>query len=320
MAVSREFLRRAADDTGFPIAALEKVARLGELAGDIAKHPLLKDALALKGGTPLNLCFAPPQRMSVDLDYNYIHHLDREAMREERPSIEQAIVELVRRRGYVAGTPTDEHAGRTFSLQYRSVDGPADLIKLDINYQMRLPLADIQTLSLWQPGGLDHVNVSVVSTLELLVGKVLAFFDRAAARDAWDVANLPASIASTLERTDFRQTFLALAGMLIHPPSVESEARIRRLITPEVVSQQLVPMLVGGAGVDPTELVDRAWQRVSGLVELSAGEAKYFEQINAGTLDLALLFPDDPREATRLAGHPALLWKILNVQKHKKNR
>ena len=35
--------------------------------------------------TAINLCFGEPKRMSVDLDYNYIGHLDRARMLEDRP-------------------------------------------------------------------------------------------------------------------------------------------------------------------------------------------------------------------------------------------
>ena len=320
MAVSREFLNRAAIDTGFQIAALEKVARLGELAGDIAKHPLLGDALALKGGTPLNLCFGEPRRMSVDLDYNYIHHLDRDAMLAERPGIEKALRDLAKARGYTPSDSVDSHAGRTISLQYKSVQGPSDLIKLDVNYAMRLPLGPVRDRTLWQPGALDRPIVTVVSSTELLVGKTLAFFARAAARDAWDLANLPRPLVRTLAGQSFRPTFLALAGMLIHQPAPSSLARIRRIITAKVVAEQLVPMLVVGESATVVDVVDRAWERVGALAALASGEALYFEGIRAGELRLHLLFPSDPAQAARIAQHPSLLWKIHNVQKHKKRR
>jgi len=61
MGVSFEYLQRCAAETGFQPGILEKVVRLGELAGDIARHPRLGEALALKGGTPLNLAFGPPR-------------------------------------------------------------------------------------------------------------------------------------------------------------------------------------------------------------------------------------------------------------------
>jgi len=80
MSPSLEYLERCSAETGYQVSALEKVVRLGEMAADIARHPLLGEALALKGGTALNLCFGPPGRLSVDLDYNYIAHIEREKM------------------------------------------------------------------------------------------------------------------------------------------------------------------------------------------------------------------------------------------------
>jgi predicted nucleotidyltransferase component of viral defense system len=54
-------------------------------------HPLLRHALVLKGGTALNLVFGAPQRLSVDLDFNYIAHAERERMLEDRPRMEAAL-------------------------------------------------------------------------------------------------------------------------------------------------------------------------------------------------------------------------------------
>ena len=97
MNVSLQYLQRCSAQTGYPVPPLEKVVRLGEMAGDVARHPFLGNVLALKGGTALNLCFGPPKRLSIDLDYNYIGHADREKMLEDRPRVEQAVTELGRR-------------------------------------------------------------------------------------------------------------------------------------------------------------------------------------------------------------------------------
>ena len=70
MNVSKEYLERCSAQTGYLISPLEKVVRLGEMGGDVARHPFLGNVLALKGGTALNLCFGPPKRLSVDLDFN----------------------------------------------------------------------------------------------------------------------------------------------------------------------------------------------------------------------------------------------------------
>jgi hypothetical protein len=46
MSVSLDYLQRCGAETGFQPATLEKVVRLGDLAGDIARQPLLGQALA----------------------------------------------------------------------------------------------------------------------------------------------------------------------------------------------------------------------------------------------------------------------------------
>ena len=56
MSVSLEYLQGCAAQTGYALSPLEKVIRLGELAGEITRHPFLGRVLALKGGTALNLC------------------------------------------------------------------------------------------------------------------------------------------------------------------------------------------------------------------------------------------------------------------------
>src|SRR5665647_699670 len=96
MSVSANYLRRCAAETGFPAGTLERVVRLGELAADIARHPRLGEALALKGGTPLNLGFGPPHRLSIDLDYNYVARLDLRALGEHRVAIEARHVVVVK--------------------------------------------------------------------------------------------------------------------------------------------------------------------------------------------------------------------------------
>jgi hypothetical protein len=67
MSVSLEYLTSCSAKTGYQVVPLEKAVRLGELAGDMARHPFLGSVLALKGGTALNLCFGPPKRLSMVL-------------------------------------------------------------------------------------------------------------------------------------------------------------------------------------------------------------------------------------------------------------
>lgn len=67
MSSGEHFLRLAAEK-GFQAEALEKAVRLLELLEALSHHPFLKDRIALKGGTALNLFVFDTPRLSVDLE------------------------------------------------------------------------------------------------------------------------------------------------------------------------------------------------------------------------------------------------------------
>ncbi len=316
MSVSLEYLERCSAETGFPVAGLEKVARLGEMAAEVGRHPFLSDVLVLKGGTVLNLAFGPPERLSVDLDFNYVGAVEREHMLAERPRVEQALDELAGRAGYRVQRSADAFAGRKLYLHYRSALGPEEHIEVDVNYLHRVSLGEPLVRELWQPGELDRPRLRAVATVELVIGKLCALLDRCAVRDAWDVANLRSEAVATFEQDTFRGRFLALAGTLDHSPSTYTAERLAQRVTQREVDEQLVPLLASGAAVRAADLVAAAWPRVEPLLTLSTEERAFVDRLHRGDLQPALLFPTDPEEAERLSRHPALLWKAKNARDH----
>ncbi len=80
MKISYEKLTSQAEATGFRPDVLEKVAHLLGLLEALGSHSFLKDKLALKGGTALNLFIFNVPRLSVDIDLtpiNGISHLTK---------------------------------------------------------------------------------------------------------------------------------------------------------------------------------------------------------------------------------------------------
>lgn len=313
---SLEFLERCSAETGYQVPSLEKVVRLGEMAGDIARHPFLGEALALKGGSALNLCYGPPSRLSVDLDYNYIANLDRDAMLADRPRIENALIDLAKRHSYRIQKSAEAFAGRKIFLRYRSAIGQEERIEIDLNYLFRLPISRPGKRAAWQPGGLDQPLINIVGLDELLIGKMLAFLDRCTARDAWDIVHLSEPAALMLKDSSFRARFIAFAAILEKPLPTYSHGRLKTLITEQLVENQLVPMLSSPSLIRPDELAEKAWSEIVPLISLHSHETEYIDAIHRGDLFLNLLFPNDAAEAARLSGHPAILWKLENVRLH----
>ena len=316
MSISLEYLQHCSAQTGYGIGPLEKVVRLGEIAADIARHPFLGKVLALKGGTALNICHGPPRRLSVDLDFNYIGHLEREKMLADRPQVEDAIIRIAEQKAYRVQQSADAFAGRKFFLIYRSATGQNDRIEVDLNFLFRMPIAGTAMQKMWQPGELDRPKVRVISLQEILLGKLLAFLDRSAARDVWDLANLPVQAEEITASNRFRAWFIALSAILDHPLTKYTRNRIEAHATDRAIAEQLAPMLMGEASLHSGALVEQSWASISHLMTLTERETEYIDSIQRGALCSELLFPDNPEEAQRVTEHPAILWKLVNVRAH----
>jgi predicted nucleotidyltransferase component of viral defense system len=316
MPVSLEYLELCSAKSGYSIGPLEKVVRLGDIAADISRHPFLGKALALKGGTALNLCLGQPRRLSVDLDFNYIGHLEREKMLADRPRVEDALVQLAGRKAYRIQKSADAFAGRKLYLIYRSVTGRDDRIEVDLNFLFRMPVAGTTMRQMWQPGELERPVVHIVSLQEIVMGKLLAYLDRSAVRDAWDLAHLSAQVKKEMASVRFRSWFIGLSAVLDHPLTTYTKGRIAERVTDRTAAEQLAPMLMGQVAFQPDDLLERSWAGISPLLTLSDNEAEYIVSIQRGELHPELLFPNDPDEGSRLAEHPAILWKLVNVRTH----
>lgn len=316
MNLSAEHLDGLAVKTGFRPESLEKVIRLGELAADIGRHPLLSRVLALKGGTALNLLFGSPVRLSVDLDFNYVGQVDRADMQDERPEVERAIEIVARGQGYRVQRSGEAHAGRKFYLSYSSVAGTRDRIEVDLNFLFRIPLGDLSRRSMWQPPGLARPTITLVPTEELFAGKLRATLDRAMPRDLFDTIRLPGYAGDTWETLRFRRIHVALAGTLPHPLYRYGHNRLDR-VTDRQTQEQLVPMLHVNEHLTAAELKEKAWRIIAPLVELDESEREYIDRVHAGEIRPELLFPEDEVLAEQLERHPALKWKIDNVKRHR---
>ncbi len=159
-----------------------------------------------------------------------------------------------------------------------------------------------------------------VAPRELLVGKLLAFLDRGSPRDVWDLAHLPIALVEAHRQPRLRRLFLTMATTLDRTLTSYTRGRLDSRLTERVVAEQLRPMLAAGERLDAALLAEGAWRIVAPLADLSADETAYFAAVDGGGLRLDILFSGEPDEAARLAGHPALQWKLANVRQRRTSR
>lgn len=312
--MDRDWLDTVGAGAGFAEGPLEKVIRLGDVAALVSRHPLLSRVLALKGGTAINLFHGPPRRLSVDLDFNYVGAVDRQAMLNERPDVERAVEAVSRELSYRAQWSREEHAGRKIFLNYTAASGAADRIEVDLNFAHRLPLTPLRMAEMWQPADLRRPEVQLCGIPEIAAGKVCALLDRCKPRDLFDVARLPQLVGPSWRDRSFKVLIVAFTGILDHPLHTYRRARLERVREADIAAE-LRPMLGGRVVVDREALLDQAWQAVGPIVTLDDAEREFVDRLQVGELRLDLLNCEDLDLRARLEVWPPLQWKATSARR-----
>ena len=111
MVASRETLQDLAAERQLQPATLERVIRLIDILDAFGADALIGSRVALKGGTALNVFHSDLDRLSVDIDVNYVGATEKERMDADRPGLEDRIERLMESKGYAARRGSSEHAG-----------------------------------------------------------------------------------------------------------------------------------------------------------------------------------------------------------------
>ena len=171
MDVSARSLARLAAERRFQPATLERVIRLLDVLDAFAADSLIAPRIALKGGTALNVFHATLDRLSVDIDVNYVGEADKARMEEDRPGLEDRILRLLESKGYSVRHEPSEHAGGKWIFRYTSVLGGAGSIEIDINYLFRTPLFGVGRMPSAALGDYRAEAVPVLDIHEIVAGK-----------------------------------------------------------------------------------------------------------------------------------------------------
>lgn len=318
MKVSRERLLSESQATGFRPEILEKVIHLLNLLEGFNSHPFLKNRLALKGGTAINLFLFDVPRLSVDIDLNYIGAVDRETMMAERPRIEQAVQAVCSREGMnITRAPTD-HAGGKWRLRYDSSLGEGGNLEVDLNFMFRVPLWPVTMLDA-KIGSYSAQQVPVLDLHELAAGKLAALLARHTSRDLFDAHHLLTQ--ANLDREKLRLGFVLYGAM--NRKDWRTVAVEDVGYDPREIENQLVPVVRNGfpgkqeAGDWIERMIAECRQGLKAILPLTASEITFLDRIlDHGQIEPELLTTDADM-AQRIKSHPLLQWKAINVRQHK---
>ncbi len=319
-APSAQTLQRVADETGHQPGTLEKVMRLLDMLQEIARDPVLSERLVLKGGTALNVFHLGLDRLSVDIDLNYVGALDRSVMEADRPAVDAALNRLLASQGYQIRRQPDEHAGGKWIGRYASALGGNATLELDVNYMARQPLFGAARIDSVPLGEMRASDVLVLDLHEIVAGKLVALIDRHAARDLFDARRI-----LSIDGLDWRRikaAVLAIGACGRRDWRTMSVEAIKG--DPRELRQKLAICLprdrfAGKGDIDAwiEETVALCRERFAFLFDLSVNEREFLDavldrgEINADLLDVA------PEIRARIGAMPMLAWKCRHVRKHR---
>jgi len=313
-------LAQEAAATGFQTEPLERVILLLELLEGIRSHPFLKDRVALKGGTALNVFKFDVPRLSVDIGLNYIGAVDREGMLADRPRIEQALQAVCGRVGVQPRRVPSDHAGGKWRLSFNRVSGGTGTLETDVNFMLRVPLWPVERVDSRPVGTFDAKDIPVVDIHELAAGKLAALLSRAASRDLFDTSRLLR--VEGLDIARLRLAFVVYGGI---------NRKDWRTVSVDDVSvdvaeanTMLLPLLRGRDAPTRSDLpqwtkrlVSNCHEFLSMVLPLNNPEREFLERLNDNGEIVPEVLTGDERLRGVIRTHPGLLWKALNVQQHR---
>ena len=319
-APSAQTLQRFADETGHQTGTLEKVLRLLDLLQEIARDRVLANRLVLKGGTALNLFHLGFDRLSVDIDLNYVGALDRAAMEAERPDVEAALDRLLTSQGYGIRRRPGEHAGGKWLARYASALGGNATLEIDVNYMARQPLFGMARMESLPLGGMQAKDVLVLDLHEIVAGKLVALIDRHAARDLFDARRILS--IDGLEWGWIKAAVLAMGASgrrdwrTMSIDAIEGDPReFRQKLAICLPRDRLAARGEADAWIKETIALCR--ERLAFLFDLTGNERAFLDgvldrgEIDAGLLGIA------PEIRTRIEAMPMLAWKTRHVREHR---
>ncbi|MGY2803989.1 nucleotidyl transferase AbiEii/AbiGii toxin family protein [Bradyrhizobium sp. USDA 4506] len=319
--ISVERLEKIATDVSFQPASVERVIRLIDVLHEIANDRELGKLLALKGGTALNLFYLALDRLSVDIDLNYVGAPDREAMLRDSKIINTRLPALLQSKGYEIGRdPSGEHAGGKWRFRYVSAYQRPGTLEVDVNYLFRTPFFGWDRMNSAKLGDYEAKNVGVVDLHEIAAGKIVALVARRASRDLYDAWRLMQN-----ENIDWAQ--VKVGALAIGAASRNLDWRTVSLKDYNYdlndLNNKLLSVVKNGvfdAEGGPKKWCDRilaeCQEKLAPLFKHNDGELAFLDALyDRGSIEVDTLPANDDVKKS-IEAFPALRWKAQHISQH----
>jgi predicted nucleotidyltransferase component of viral defense system len=320
MEFDRRLIGKQAQELGFIRDTFEKTYRLAGIMKFIGGNPFLSEALALKGGTAINLTIFNLPRLSVDVDLDFAHNLSRGETDVMRRRITADIDKYMIANGYARSIVKSKlsHTLDSGVFVYENTGGRPDNIKVEINYSLRahvLPLVrrPIETAGIFEPA-----SVLSLSPVEIFAAKIVALLTRAAARDLYDLNNaVYFGLFDETQHEALRKCAVFYSAVASGGEPAAFDLSRMDSITRHKIKTDLLPVIRKDDKFDLEAAQKRVKAWLSELLVLTDREREFLSAFRKRNYRPELLF--DGGELERVRDHPMALWKTQSRERDMKH-
>lgn len=305
------YLGKKAEELGFVRDTLEKVTRLADVLEYLNTNPILKESLALKGGTAINLTIFNLPRLSVDIDMDYLVNNSREEMLEQRMLINSTIDRYMVSQGYTKNEKTkNPHSLDSWVYDYIGASGNRDNIKIEINYSLRAHVLQAEERPIITEHFLSDYRVKTLASIEIYGSKINALLSRAAARDLYDARNMiHYKLFDESEETLLRKTVVFYAAISAKVINKTFDTSAIDSITKQKIKTDLLPVIKRKDDFELETAKKMVKAYIAELMVLTEAEKEFLDRFENCEYIPELLFEDE-RTLERIKNHPMALWKM----------
>ncbi len=295
---------------------LEKVYRLRDVLRFFDSSELLRNSLALKGGTAINMLFFNLPRLSVDIDLDFCENISGDNMIEKRNTIENLIEKHMAAEGYALSPKSKGyHSLGSLVYRYTNAGGMQDNLKIEINYSLRSHICPIRRMKM-QPQLLDNeFEVNTVAAVEIYATKTVALITRAAARDLYDLNHMVRyGLFDEQQLELYRKCVIFYLAIATKTPILTPDYSAMNTITQHKIHTDLDPVIRDRDAFQLENSKNTVSNFLQSTLHMTEAERTFLLNFKNGKYTPELLF-DDSEILGRIKAHPMALWKIKNNQK-----
>ncbi len=304
------YLGKKAEELGFVRDTLEKVTRLADILEYLNTNPILKESLALKGGTAINLTIFNLPRLSVDIDMDYLINNSREEMLKHRELINSTIDRYMLSQGYTKNVKTkNPHSLDSWVYDYIGASGNRDNIKIEVNYSLRAHILLVEERPIITEHFSSEYRVKTLAPIEIYGSKINALLSRVAARDLYDARNMIYfGLFDESQEAILRKAVVFYAAISAKEINKNFDTKAIDSITKQKIKTDLLPVIKRKDNFELESAKKIVKDYIADLMVLTKDEKAFLDKFQNGEYIPELLF-EDKEILERIKDHPMALWK-----------